>query len=83
MTAPTPARTFELSPEEAYEVVLAALELCASVSPNVHKRLQVEHDKDRRYFSRPGVGPETLVELRAVLNRVGDGMADRAIGIKP
>jgi hypothetical protein len=74
-------RTFELTPEEAYEVVLAGLRVCASVSPSVHKRIQVEHDAGGRYLSRPGVGPDDLVELRAVLNRVGDGMADRAIGI--
>lgn len=69
------AKTFDMTPEQAYTLTLAALELVASVSPNTYKRIRPQG----AMAARPGVGPQALVRLVNVLNEIRPGMADDAI----
>lgn len=68
-------KTFNITPEQAYELVLAALDVVGGVSPSTHDRISRKGNR-----SCPGVRARDLVELRRVLNNLGSGgLADTVI----
>lgn len=72
-------KTYDLTPEQAYRLVLTALDVVGSVSSGVHDRIKRDAD-DGRVGSNPSVSAKALVALRQVLNDLGSGgLADRVI----
>lgn len=69
---------FNLSPEDTYELMVAALDLVSGVSANVHKRIRQPGSTS----NNPGVRAVDLIKLVDVLNsiRSNGGFADRVIG---
>lgn len=71
-------KTFLLTGEQGYDLVVAALNLVSGVSGNVHKRCR--RDRDAGYAGgNPGVYGPDLVALVDTLEKIAPGMAEGAI----
>lgn len=77
----TEKTTFDITPQEAYALVIAALDVVGGVSPGVHARCRRDMAK-RGYSAYPGIRPGDLVKLVDVLNALRPGMADRVIAVE-
>lgn len=66
----TDVKTFDLTPNEAYRLVLAALDVVASVSAATHKRTRSASNT-----SDPKVRADKLVALVDVIESISPGLA--------
>jgi hypothetical protein len=64
-----------LTPSEAYDLVVAALDVVADMSPGVYRRIR----KEGSFSSRPGIAPMRLLALADALNAIRPGIVERVI----
>jgi hypothetical protein len=62
-------KSFDLTPEEAYDLVVAALDVVTSVSPNVRRRIRAGS-----YMSSPTIHQAKLLLLMDTLEKIRPGM---------
>ena len=71
-------KTYELTPEQAYQLMIAALDVVGGISGGVHARIRRAVDTGKG-TSYPTVPYERIVRLVDTLNTISPGIADRVI----
>lgn len=68
-------KRFDLTPEEAYDIVVAALNIAAGISPRVHQRMRRDYGPDGPGYGKfVTVNPRALVALWDALDAARPGM---------
>lgn len=73
-------RSIDITPEQAYALMVAALDVVGSVSRAVHTRIARDVDAGRGGAS-PSVRARDLVALRRTLDVIRPGITDKVIGL--